>query len=628
MKASIILSFLIHFLFVLLSNAQEPGLFEFTEFRQAVDKGTRTREGIPGDRYWQNTSDYRIEATLDTAGNTLAGFAVIKYHNNSPDSLRVILFRIYQELYKKGGARMEPMAEAITHNGVIIDSLKVNGTLYIKNNVPVDSRKITRYGTLLLTRLNGLIQKNSTAEVEIAWKFAIPDGLRSSLDRMGRYRNAVFMGLWYPQIAVYDDIEGWDGVPHLGTLEFYNDFNNYDVVLNVPDGYMVWATGECINPHEVLNDRIIQRLELARSTDTIIHIINRDDYPQGVVKGNRWHFRADHVPDFAFAAASDYLWQGTSVITDRQSGRRVFLDIAAPNDSLNNFNSMNVFRSAIRWASDSFPGVPFPYEHSTIFLNGSRNKGSMEYPMMVNNSSYLFKALHNAVIVHESYHCYFPFYMGFNETRYMWMDEGFTNFNEHKFTGDGISLQVADASSYTQSAGRSLDYPLMFFKAEETSGLFSYMVYVKPCNNLILLEILLGKERFAEATRQFMKDWNGKHPTPYDMFYSYSRFTPEDISWFWKACYFDPGYADLAIKDVGKKMVVIERKGTVPVPVYLDVTYDDGSKETAFANLAIWKSGLTEYTIKLKSSRTIRTVKLGNIVTPDADPSDNNYPPK
>jgi len=626
MKNTSIAVLTICFLFSeLFIEAQQGGLYEFREFQQAVEKGTRTRQGLPGANYWQNSSDYEIEATIDTATNTLKGFATIRYHNNSPDSMRGMLIRIYQDLFDKGSARTEPINEMILHDGVFIDSLTINGVRHMINNEPVNRPRITRYNTLLYVRLNELIKKNSITKVEIAWKFSIPDGFKSSLDRMGRYRDALFIGLWYPQIAVYDDISGWDDIPHLGTLEFYNDFNNFDVVLNVPEGYMIWATGECMNLKEVLNEKIIRRLEQAKSTDTIVNIIKREDYAVGVVKGNRWHFRADHVPDFAFAMAGDYLWQGTSVVTDKKANRRVFLDIASPNDSLYNFNSLNVFRSAINWASDSFPGVPFPYEHSTIFLNGSKNKGSMEYPMLVNNSSYMFKALHHAVIVHESYHCYFPFYMGFNETRYMWMDEGFTNFNEHKFTGDGISLQLADLSAYSQLAGNILDLPLMFYSAQENSGYFSFMTYVKHCNNLMLLETLLGRETFLKATQEFMKNWNGRHPTPYDMFYSYSRFAPEDITWFWKACYFEPGYADLSIRTVEKKTIVIQKTGNLPVPVSLDVTYEDGSREKAFANLNIWKGAANLYEIKLKSGKEIKSVRLGNTFTPDANPADNVY---
>ncbi len=629
MKNFICLAFFCFLLFnrVLISG-QQGSLYEFREIKEAIEKGTRTREGAPGARYWQNSSDYKITATLDTGANTVTGFATIRYHNNSPDSLRGILFRLYQDLYKKGSPRMEPMEPSVTTEGVTIDSLKIDGVLYIKNNMPTDSRQVNRYGTILYLRLKELIRKKSVTSVEVSWKFTIPDGTAGSLDRTGRYGEAVFMGLWYPQVAVYDDVYGWDREPHLGSLEFYNDFNNFDVEVKVPEGYVVWATGECVNMEEVLNGEILRRYNLAKTNDTIIDIIRKKDYPHNVVKGNQWHFKAEHVPDFAFATAPGYLWQGTSVVTDKASNRRVLLDIASPDTTLYGFNSLDVFRKAIIWAQDSFPGVPFPYAHSTIFLNGSMNKASMEYPMLVNNSSYSYKPLHNAVIVHEAYHCYMPFYMGFNETRYMWMDEGFTNLNEHKFRGDGISLQATEMISYPGMAGKSLDYPLMFFKAEEGSGFFSYMIYLKPCLNLMLLETLLGKNTFLKATQEFMHNWNGKHPTPYDMFYSYSKSANQDLSWFWKPYYFEPGYADVAIKTVDKKFIIVENLGTLPVPVDLEITFTDNTKETVFANLDIWKTGRKEYEVKLKGSKTIKSVKLGSLYIPDINTNNNKYPKK
>jgi len=622
MKASLLLIFFV--ISGLITNAQQTGLFEFREFQDAVNKGTRTRDGLPGEKYWQNTADYTIEATVDTAENMLKGTASIRYHNNSADSLRGFLLRIYQDLFDKANARMEPVSDKILHDGVVIDSLLINGIKYIAGNEPVDSRKVTRYNTLLYIRLNELIRKGASARIDIGWSFSIPDAFSGHLDRMGRYNKAIFMGLWYPQVAVYDDMVGWDDNSHLGVMEFYNDFNNYDVIVNVPDGYMIWATGECINMNEVLHNRIIQKYEQAKTADTVVSIITRDDYNTGVITGNRWHFRADHVPDFAFAMAPGYLWEGTSVVVDKQTNRRVFLDIASPNDSLKGFNSLDILKSAIVWASDSFPGVPFPYEHATVFLNGSKNRGSMEYPMLMNNSSYIFRGLHNAVIVHEAYHNYMPFFMGFNETSYMWMDEGFTQFNEHKFTGDGMSLQVTEIPMYPMLAGKTTDYPLMSFSISDMNVL-SFMTYFKPCNNLFLLETLLGRSNFLKATREFMKNWNGKHPSPYDMFYSYSRFAPFDLNWFWKACYFEPGYADLAIKSAERKNVVIEKKGNIPVPVYLEVVYEDNSREKTFANLDIWKDGATQYTAKLKTNKNIKSVKLGNLLTPDANPQDNTY---
>src|SRR5512133_2905222 len=159
-----------------------------------------------------------------------------------------------------------------------------------------------------------------------------------------------------------------------------------------------------------------------------------------------------------------------------------------------------------------------------------------------------------------------PFYIGFNETRYMWMDEGFTQLNEHKFKGDKMSMQAMTVMNYSAFAGKIDDHPLMDFSLDYNLRFLEYTIYFKPCNSLLMLETLLGPETFRRCTIEFMKNWNGKHPTPYDMFYSYNRSSGKDLNWFWKTYYFERGYADLAIKSVNRKTIIIERKGTMPVP--------------------------------------------------------------
>jgi aminopeptidase N len=141
----------------------------------------------------------------------------------------------------------------------------------------------------------------------------------------------------------------------------------------------------------------------------------------------------------------------------------------------------------------------------------------------------------------------------------------------------------------------------------------------------MLLEELLGDDNFVKATREFIKLWNGKHPSPYDFFNTFSRFAPEDINWFWKACYFDYGYADLGIKSVDKKRIIIERKGNIPISIKLEITYDDNSQEKIYRNLNVWKTGIIQYPIELKTGKNIQKIKLGDNLTPDVDNSDNVY---
>ena len=618
------LSFLFILVLSALTEAQHTGLFEFREFQKAVINQTRSRVGEPGAEYWQNSSDYKLEASVDASKNILFGKGSILYHNNSPAAMKDIHLRLYQNLYKSGTARTEPVPPEDLTNGTYIGSLEINGFRYIFDNKPVDNSRVTLFCTDLCIHLADSIPSGESGLIELEWNFAIPSS-SSALKRMGRYEDNFFFGLWYPQVAVYDDIRGWDDTPHLGLKEFYNDFNNYDVTVNVPEGYMVWGTGECDNLDSILDEKIIEKLNFARSHDSIVSIITPEDHKRALIKGNIWHFKAENVPDFAFAVAKNYLWKGTSIIADKQSGRRVLVDIVYPVDSLRYSKTIAIARKAILWTSAEFPGIPFPYTHATSFFNGTPEGVSMEFPMIANDGIHSDHDLHNAIVVHELFHNYTPFFMGFNETQFGWMDEGWAEFLENKFRGDDFSLYELDLPGYTDKAGTLSDYPVITAEAGMSFSSFKFLYLEKSCIALVLLEELMGEGSFAQATREFMTQWNGKHPSPYDFFNTFSRFAPEDINWFWKACYFDYGYADLGIKSVDKKSIIIERKGSIPVSIRLEITYDDNTQEKIYRNLNVWKTGATEYPVKIKIRKNIQTVILGDKLIPDADNSDNVY---
>jgi hypothetical protein len=539
--------------------------------------------------------------------------------------LKNIHFRLYQDLYKKGTARNTAVPKEDLHDGTFIDSLYINGIRYIYNNKPIDQSNVKTFTTDLMIRLADSIPSDGVGVIELAWSFPIPTSI-SNQRRMGRYSDDFFIGLWYPQVAVYDDIRGWDYLPHLGLQEFYNDFNNYDITINVPNGYLVWGTGECINLESVLNETIIGKLNFAKSHDSIVSIISSEDYKNNLRKGNNWHFRAEHVPDFAFAAATNYLWKGTSIVVDQKSKKRVFVDIVYPADSVQYLNSLLVAREAILWSSNVFPGIPFPSEHLTSFFNGSRDGMSMEFPMIDNDGIYSNYDMHNAVVVHEAYHDYMPFYMGFNETMYGWMDEGWVEFLEYKYKADSFSLyEHVELNLYTFYAGNLFDYPMISSTIDLSVYNSLFLQYMKPTINLLLLEELMGEEAFLKATKEFIQVWNGKHPTPMDFIYAFNKFAYEDINWFWKACYFEYGYIDLGIKSVEKNDITIEKIGNIPVSIRLDITYDDNSHEKIYKNLKVWKTDKTEYLIKLNNNKTIQKITLGDQLIPDIDKTNNIY---
>ncbi len=168
--------------------------------------------------------------------------------------------------------------------------------------------------------------------------------------------------------------------------------------------------------------------------------------------------------------------------------------------------------------------------------------------MIANDMIYTYPNLTRDVVAHELLHNYMPFYMGFNETMYGWMDEGWACFLENKFNADSSVSNSGTYNLYPYYAGRHFDQPLIYATIEAEMTFYDFHAYIKSWIKLNLLEELLGKEVFFKATRSFMTSWHGKHPTPYDFFYTFNRVSRKNLNWFWRACYFDFGYADLGIK--------------------------------------------------------------------------------
>jgi aminopeptidase N len=249
----------------------------------------------------------------------------------------------------------------------------------------------------------------------------------------------------------------------------------------------------------------------------------------------------------------------------------------------------------------------------------------MEYPMIANDMIDPDPDIHMGTVAHELFHNYFPFYVGFNETIFGWMDEGWVVFLENKFKGDGYSYFESGITSYPFIAGSIYDRPLFSSTMDESIFNRRFLSYTKPAINLILLEELIGEEAFNKATTDFINTWKGKHPTPYDFFNVFKKHADDDINWFLKACYFDYGYADLGIRSVDNNKIIIEKLGNIPVSIKLEITYDDNSTESIYKNLAIWETGITEYLVNLKTNKAIKKIILGDKLIPDIDPSNNVF---
>ncbi|MEJ2596181.1 MAG: hypothetical protein P8100_13900, partial [bacterium] len=395
------------------------------EVRSAYQKGTRSVTGMPGPNYWQNSARYKIKAELLHEESQLSAEEVVVYYNNSPDTLENIVIRLYQDIYKKGNPRQFPIdAEALT-DGILIRSFLLNG-----ESIDLDDRKrVRKTATNLIVGLQSPLHPGDSATMEISWQFDI--SLKRPL-RMGNYGDdRFFVAYWYPQVAVYDDIDGWDLVEYAGMVEFYNDFNDFDVEITTNDGFMVWATGELENRKEIFSGQVLEKYYKALDSDEIEMIFTAEDCRKGKVLKEagqiKWRFKASHVPDFSFASTRFANWEASSVLVDEEKGRRVLVD-AVYDDSARTFmHTAEQARNSVAYMSRILPGYPFPYNHMTNFDNG-RNGGGMETPMMANNGDPKGLPNASATIFHEIAHTYFPFFMGVNERKYAWMDEGWSAF--------------------------------------------------------------------------------------------------------------------------------------------------------------------------------------------------------
>ena len=368
---------LLNLLFVLavplLTNAQEKLIIPKGN-AIAYDNETRQKDGNPGKNYWQNTSDYFIKASIDVKNKIISGNEKIVYYNNSPDSLSVIVVRLYQDIFKKGANRSSnvDVNPLDINDGVNIKSVLVNNT-----NINLNSSLVKREGTIMYIYLKEGLAPQKNIEIQIEWDFNFP---KYTLIRMGTIDStSLFVGQWYPQIAVYDDIYGWDTRSYNGMAEFYSDFANFDVEIKVPEKFIVWATGEPQNLKEVLKPQFYNKYKKASVSNEVEHIITDEDLKNGNITTNKniWKYKAKNVSDFAFGVSDHYLWDVTSVEVDSSTKRRTIIGVAYNKNAIHFDKVAEISRETIKSLSEEMPKIPYPFSYLTVY-NGDFG---MEYPI-------------------------------------------------------------------------------------------------------------------------------------------------------------------------------------------------------------------------------------------------------
>ncbi len=614
------------FLFTVISFAQKESYVPLN-IKPAYEKGTRSFDGKPGSNYWQNRSDYDIKVKLDPGTRLLQGSEQVVYFNNSPDTLSQIVVRLYQNIGSPTARRDFYLDEKAVSEGIKLNRVSIN-----EADIDLTNKKISRVmGTNLFLNLNEKLNPKKSIKLSFDWEFKMP-AVESI--RFGSYDStSMFVAYWYPQISVYDDIDGWDRMDYAGTLEMYNDFNNYEVSYTVPTGFQIWSTGVWQNPDEILNQKYLDRYKLAWESDDVVNIITKEDLAsKNIYKTqNGFHtliFKADNVPDFAFGISDHYLWDANSFNPKKGIEERVYV-AAVYKQSSSDFKDVAYYaKETLKYFSYEIPGVPFPYPSATVF-NGS---GGMEFPMIVNNGSEDTKAGTVGLTSHELAHQYMPFYMGTNERKYPFMDEGWAvmlPFDFQERMAEGNTPRVRTTTGFENFSGNEYELPLMVPSPIINWRSYRISAYNRPAMAYDILRKTLGDDLFLKSLHTYMERWHGKHPIPTDFFFTFNEVVGKELSWYWKPWFYDFTHPDLAITKVKQKknsiIVEVLNKGKLPVPVKLEVMFHDVVIKEILNTAEVWDSGKDKIEVKVDGVKNFDAVILGSDQIPDVNSIDNVY---
>ncbi len=596
------------------------------DVKAAYAKGTRSMDGKPGKNYWQNRGRYTINITAAPPDRNIKGSETIMYINNSPDTLRNPVIKLFLNIHKPGAPRDQGASEDYLTAGVTIDRFAVAG-----QNVPFINNPQTFTGRSV--RLPKPLAPHDSVQLAFDWHYQISleSGREGMIDA-----STYFLAYFYPRVAVFDDYAGWDRMNFTDGKEFYSDFNDYAVTINVPKNFVVWGTGTLQNPESLLQPEIANRFKKSFTTDDIVHIATKAEMASNSVTTqntmNSWKFVANDIPDMAFGLSDHFVWDGGSVIVDKKTNRRASVQ-AAYNDTAVDYRRMIEFgKHSLEWLSNNWPGIPYPYEKTTIF----HGYAGMEYPMMANDETYEDPDFSRFVAEHEIAHTYMPFYMGINETRYGFMDEGWATTFELLIGREDLGVEKAESfykqfrvEGWITDASQQEDVAIITPANILNGPAVGNNEYGKASLGYLAMKDMLGDAQFKKCLHEYMDRWHGKHPTPWDFFYTFNDAAKKNLNWFWHSWYFTNNYIDLAVKNVTKSgngySVTIQNIGGMPAPVDVIATYTDGTKETFHQTPSIWEKDQQEAQVNIAAKKAVQSILLDGRIFMDADESNNSW---
>ena len=558
----------------------------------AYAEGTRSPGGSPGPNYWQLQVDYVIHATLDPPTSVVTARESIVLHNTSEEVLDAVRMRFDQNLFREDAASRMDIPNHT--EGMVVTSLSIDGAAMFVPAGPETTRRFP---------LARPLAPADSIRIDVEWHFEVPLDDRSSSLRMGRWADSVYqVAQWYPRVAVYDDLMGWDTASYDGLWEFHNNFGRFEVFVDVPAGWLVGATGTLLNdPRADATERAV------------------------------WHFVADTVRDFAWAASDRYEWQ-----------------VASANIPGRGEVPVHLFRTAATAAGD--PGldervseylevysrllVPYSFPSFTV-VEGP--EGGMEYPGLIMSAG-------DGRLAHEVAHQWFPMTVGSDETRFTFMDEGLANAMPSLLSSPG------DAEPETPNLGRQYGpstrlarFPALLPGDDPDSQMTSYW---KPEHMLRMLGGVVGDNVMWRAIGDYAAAWRFKHPSPWDLMAFVSNAVERDLGWFWYYWLFTHAGVEGSVAGVepdgqGGK-VTVRQDGAMPSPVVLAIQCAPGGAPARLPGsgyvldestvvvtrpVDVWFPGARELTFDLDIGCEIGRVTWDPARRfPDQDACDNVWP--
>ena len=609
----------------------------------------RAASGEPGPKYWQNRADYKLDVKLNEATNEIAGTEILTYTNNSPLKLNFIWMQLDQNLFKKDsrGSAIVPLNGSRNGGGgqefdagYKIKSVKILSGAKNEKATPVEYLiEDTRMQIFLPKELAA---NGGNIKIQIEYSFISPE---YGSDRMGIYNaknGKVFtVAQWFPRVAVFDDIVGWNTIPYTGPGEFYLEYGDLDISITTGSNMIVVSSGELLNASEVYTAEQLKRWAAAAVSDKTVIIRSAQEVTDANSRPKnkaelKWHFKIKNARDAAWAASSSFIIDAAKI--NLPSGKKGLAISAYPLESDGDMawgRSTEYVKSTIEYYSNKWYEYPYP---AATAVAGT--PGGMEYPGIVFCGARARQGGLWGVNDHEFGHTWFPMIVGSNERLYGWMDEGFNtfinslsaaNFNKGEYKSKVPQDKNRIGAMYTAPGLEPMLTYVDNYK-ERNNGTLSYS---KPGEGLTLLrDVILGEDRFDRALRAYINRWAFKHPTPDDFFHTIENVAGESLQWFWRGWFVNNWRLDVAVRSVKYNdstnfakgaIITLDNLEKMAMPVILEVKTVSGKTDRIKLPVEIWQRNVA-WSFSYPCTEEIESVSYDpDKVLPDYNPSNNTW---